>query len=70
MSTGDLSEADSWRLTALVMLAVSATVFIVQRFVTTFLDPLFELCVFHLPTVISIVIYLRSRSPDHRAVIP
>lgn len=61
MSSRDSSEAESWRRTAAVMLAISAVVFLVQRFVATFLDPVFEACIFHIPALVASFIYLRRR---------
>jgi hypothetical protein len=61
MSSRKPSEAGAWRTTAAVMLAVSTAVFLIQRFVAMFLDPVFEVCIFHLPAMVSVVIYLRRR---------
>jgi len=61
LSSGGPAEAESWRTTATVMLAVSAAVFLIQRFVVMFLDPIFEACIFHLSALIAVAIYLRRR---------
>jgi len=61
LSSGYASEAESWRSTAIVMLTLSAVVFLVQRFVATFLDPVFEACIFHIPALVASLIYLRMR---------
>jgi len=54
-------EAESWRSTAAVMLALSAAVFLFQRLVAVFLDPVFEACVFHIPALVAALVYLRMR---------
>jgi uncharacterized membrane protein len=54
-----LSEDDAWRITTLVMLILSASVFIVQRFVVPFLDPVFEVSIFHIPALVAAIIYAK-----------
>lgn len=44
------------------MMALSAAVFLFQRLVAVFLDPIFEACVFHIPALVAAVIYLRMRN--------
>lgn len=51
----------SWQTTAMVMLAISTIVFLTQRFIVIFLDPIFEFCIFHLSALISVVIYLSKQ---------
>ena len=51
-------DAASWRTTAMVMLTISVAVFITQRFIVVFLDPIFEFCIFHLSALVSVAIYL------------
>jgi hypothetical protein len=41
------------------MSTISVAVFTIQR-ALRILDPIFELCVFHLPTLLSIVLYLHE----------
>lgn len=43
------------------MLAMSAAVFLIQRFVAMFLDPIFEFCIFHLSTLVAVAIYFRTQ---------
>ena len=52
----------SWRMTVMVLIAISLVIGIIQRTGFMFLDPKFEVCIFHLPTVVSIIIY--SRLPE------
>lgn len=48
-----------WEATVAVMSTISVAVFTIQR-ALRILDPIFELCVFHLPTLLSIVLYLHE----------
>jgi len=60
-------EHESWRKTCIVLILVSIIIGIIQRSRYQFLDPKFEVSVFHLPTIISLVIYYyltRKQSPD------
>jgi len=52
-----ISEKKSWRTTAIVLTLVSLFIGLLQRSRYMFLDPKFEICVFHLPAVLSIIIY-------------
>ena len=56
-----LPEPESWRMAATVMLIISVVIFLVQRFVAVFLDLIFEFCIFHLSSLVAVVIYLRKR---------
>jgi hypothetical protein len=55
------SEVESWQITATVLLILSASVFVIQRFFFILIDPIFEICIFHLPAMVAIIIYLRKR---------
>ena len=57
MVDGMPSEKQSWRTTATVMTLISIVIGIIQRTGYMFLDPKFEICVFHVPTAISLIIY-------------
>ena len=57
-------ETSSWRITVAAMLAISALVFLFQRFVLVFIDPIFEFCIFHLPTLVAAIVYARLRKPS------
>ena len=54
-------EKESWRTTVIVLGAVSLIIGIIQRTGYRFLDPKFELCVFHIPSILSLVIYSRMK---------
>ncbi len=52
----------TWRAAALVMIAVAAFVFFVQRFVIQFFsDAIFEICIFYIPAFASTIFYLYLR---------
>lgn len=55
-------EKESWRTTAIILTTVSLIIGLIQRTGYMFLDPKFEVCVFHVPTVLSLIIY--SRLPE------
>lgn len=55
-------ELASWRITAYLMLLLSVTVFCIQRFILSFLDPIFELCIFHIPALVASLIYYKRAS--------
>ena len=55
-------EKESWRTTVMVLMAISLIIGFIQRTGYRFLDPKFELCVFHVPTILSLIIY--SRLPE------
>jgi hypothetical protein len=50
-------EKQAWRTTAIVLTLFSIIIGIIQRSSYMFLDPKFEVCVFHIPTAISLIIY-------------
>ncbi len=49
-----------WEETMWVMTLISIAVFAIQR-ALNILDPVFEFCIFHLPALLSIALYLRER---------
>lgn len=61
-------DKESWHMTVYVMLIVSISVFLIQRTVWRFLDNIFELCIFHLPTLLAILIYIRQTDPNETIV--
>jgi len=48
-----------WEATMVVMLLLSIIVFALQR-ALGILDPIFEVCIFHLPALLSLILYLRE----------
>jgi len=57
-------ELKTWRIATLVMVALAATVFLVQRFVVQLFDVVFEVCIFYIPTftIVGLLLYFRTKS--------
>jgi hypothetical protein len=55
----DGCERDGWVLALFVMAVISSAAFLVQRFVLPLFNAAFEICVFYVPTIVLLVIYLR-----------
>jgi hypothetical protein len=51
-------ELGSWRTTAIILVTISLTILIIQRTTWAFLDPVFEICIFHIPAVLAVGVYL------------
>ena len=52
---------DDWLLATTVMFVLSFVTFVIQRFVLRVLDPMFEICVFYIPTTVLSLIYVKLR---------
>lgn len=52
---------DDWLLATTIMFILSFTTFMTQRFVLRVLDPMFETCVFYIPTTVLSLIYVKLR---------
>jgi uncharacterized membrane protein len=52
----------------MVMMAISLVIGLIQRTGYMFLDPKFEVCVFHVPTILSLIIYSRLPEPSNSKV--
>lgn len=59
-------DRDSWLIATIVMTALSSAVFTIQRFVTQVFNYPFEVCVFYVPTIASLIIYLWERTTSRR----
>ena len=57
-----MSEREVWRTTTYLLLAVSLVIGVIQRTQYQFLDELFEIFIFHIPTLLAFVIY--SKAPQ------
>jgi len=55
------NELNAWRLATVVLVLLAAVVFITQRFVVRFFDIALEICVFYLPAVSVVVLFLYFR---------
>ncbi len=54
-------DLDSWKLTAIILGIMSITMFLIQRSSWMFLDVTFEVCIFHVPAIIAVSVYLWLR---------
>ncbi len=54
-------DLDSWKLTAIILGIISIAMFVVQRSSWMFLDVTFEVCIFHVPALIAVGVYLWLR---------
>lgn len=52
-----MSEQDIWRTATKVLALTAALVGMIQRTQYRFLDVIFEVFVFHVPTIVSLIIY-------------
>jgi hypothetical protein len=50
-------ELESWRRACIVLVAVSLIIGLVQRSSFQFLDTKFEVAIFHIPAMVSLMIY-------------
>ena len=55
-----MSEYDIWRTATQVLAIVAITVGVIQRTQYMFLDVLFEVCLFHVPAITSLIIYSKQ----------
>jgi len=52
-------EKESWRLTTLLLVALSFAVFLVQRTSWAVFDTVFEVCIFHIPALFSAALNMK-----------
>jgi len=55
-------ELKTWRLSTVVMMVLAATVFLVSRFVGPIFDLVFEICIFYIPAVAIVGLFLYFRN--------
>jgi len=55
-----LGEYDIWKTATQVLAVVAITVGVIQRTQYMFLDVLFEVCIFHIPAITSLIIYSKQ----------
>jgi len=55
------TDLNSWRTTTLVLVIISLSMFAVQRSSLTFLDVVFEFCIFHVPAIIAVGVYVYQK---------
>jgi len=54
-------ESRTWLYALLIMGILSLIVFVAQHFIGRFLNIVFEVCIFYIPTIILVFIYLKIR---------
>ena len=54
-------DRESWRLTTFLLVALSIVVFLVQRTSWALFDTVFEVCIFHIPSVFAAALNLKFR---------
>lgn len=47
----------TWKSTVIILGIISIVMFVIQRSNYMFLDVFFELCIFHIPAIISVGVY-------------
>jgi hypothetical protein len=57
MTLTEALESSLWRTTAYIMVSISAVIFLIQRTSWAMFDPVFEVCIFHLPALAGATIY-------------
>ena len=64
MTFAEALEPSLWRTTAYIMVSISAIVFLIQRTSWAMFDPVFEVCIFHLPALAGATIYYFIRRKE------
>jgi hypothetical protein len=68
------TDIESWKMTAIVLVIVSIAMFAIQRSSYMFLDTTFEVCIFHVPAVIAVGVYVylkrKGAAPAFEAAMP
>jgi hypothetical protein len=59
MNAGLSQDLVSWRTTTMVLTLMSVGVFLLQRTSWAMFDNVFELCIFHIPSLVCAAVYLR-----------
>jgi antibiotic biosynthesis monooxygenase (ABM) superfamily enzyme len=54
-------ESKSWQIATITMLVIAAMVFLVQRFAGPIFDFVFEICIFYVPAVVMVLLFLYFR---------
>jgi len=49
----------SWRIATILLVVVSVAIFLVQRTSWAIFDTVFEICIFHVPSLFSALLYMR-----------
>jgi len=54
-------ELKTWRVAAVIVALAAVFVFIIQHFVIRLFDVVFEICIFYIPALVSVMLYLYLR---------
>jgi len=54
-------ESKSWQIATVTMLVIAAAVFLIQRFAGPVFDFVFEICLFYVPAVVIVILFLYFR---------
>ena len=54
-------DRESWRLTTLLLVALSIAIFLVQRTSWAIFDTVFEVCIFHIPALFGAALNVKFR---------
>jgi hypothetical protein len=54
-------ESESWLIATIVILVVAGTVFLIQRFAGPVFDFVFEVCIFYVPAIVMVFLFLYFR---------
>ncbi len=63
------TDIESWKMTAIVLGVISIAMFAVQRSSYVILDTTFEICIFHVPAVIAVGVYVYLRKKGATPVV-
>ena len=54
-------DVETWKITAIILGIISIVMFLIQRSNYMFLDVFFEFCIFHVPAIIAVGVYVYLR---------
>ncbi len=54
-------DVETWKIAAIILGIISIAMFLIQRSNYMFLDVFFELCIFHVPAIIAVGVYVYLR---------
>ena len=54
-------DVETWKITAIILGIISIAMFLIQRSNYMFLDVFFEFCIFHVPAIIAVAVYVYLR---------
>jgi len=60
-------DVEGWRMAAIAICSASVSLLAAQILWGRFLDPTFEVCLFHLPSALTLTIYVKMRRLKQKA---